>query len=39
MQKKKIVFMLMTAALFVFANSQLLLAGERTVTLTVPGCV
>ncbi len=39
MQKKKTVFILIVTVLFVFATSQFLLAGERIVKLTVPGCV
>jgi IS30 family transposase len=39
MKKKQIVFVFILAALFVFTTSQFLLAGERTVKLTVPGCV
>jgi hypothetical protein len=39
LKKKKIVFVFILAALFVFTTSQFLLAGERTVKLAVPGCV
>jgi hypothetical protein len=39
MKKKQIVFVFILAALFIFTTSQFLLAGERTVKLTVPGCV
>jgi hypothetical protein len=39
MKKKKTVFVLMLAALFVFTTVPLVLAGDRTVKLNVPGCV
>lgn len=39
MQKKKVVFIIALAAIFILAASQLVLAGQKTVKLKVPGCV
>jgi hypothetical protein len=39
MEKKKVVFIIALAAIFVFAAFQLVLAGQKTVKLKVPGCV
>ena len=39
MQKKKGVFIILLAAIFVIAASPLVFAGLKTVKLKVPGCV
>jgi hypothetical protein len=39
MQKKKVVFIIVLAAIFILAAYQLVLAGQKTVKLEVPGCV
>jgi len=40
MQKKKVVFIIALAAIFILAaSSQLVLAGQKAVKLKIPGCV
>lgn len=38
MQKKKAVFIIALAAVFILAASQMMLAGQKTVKMKVPGC-
>ena len=39
MQKKKVVFIIVLVAIFILSAYQLVLAGQKTVKLKVPGCV